>query len=259
MNFRDIGGYPTASGQRVRVGRVFRSATLGGMTERDRQVLSRLGVRLIVDLRTRAEREVDPYPWVDEHHIEHWTRDYEMSAGNLTAVLARSPPTPGRARETMIALYRELAFEQAPAIRELFARIACGHLPLVVNCSAGKDRTGVTAALLLLLLGVPRDTVYEDYRLTNELMDWTRLAVRRAPSQSSFRLPPEERAPLYAADSAYLAAALSEIERRYDSIDGFARDVLELHEADVIALRRELLEERRPIAGGHSTMDWEHR
>jgi protein-tyrosine phosphatase len=160
-NFRDLGGYPAGDGGRTRWGVVFRADALHRFTDADLAAYRRLGVRAVVDLRGDAERERAPNP-VASHQL---------------ALLDANPvgprPDPGALRERIdgerqLALsYRRMLDNAGP----LFGRLLTGlaqpdGLPAVFHCTGGKDRTGMTAALLLTWLGVPRQTVLDDYELT---------------------------------------------------------------------------------------------
>src|SRR3546814_4751357 len=107
-----------------------------------------------------------------EMRISDWSSDVCSSDlfGDLRKLAENGPPTATQLREIMHVVYRELPFEQAPAYREMFSQLAAGELPMVINCTAGKDRTGVAAALMLTALDVPRDIIIEDYALSGELL-----------------------------------------------------------------------------------------
>ncbi|MDB5968703.1 MAG: protein tyrosine/serine phosphatase [Hydrocarboniphaga sp.] len=240
-NFRDLGGYLTVDGRRVRWGRLYRSGSMAGLTQADCEYLSGLGIRLICDLRTSSEREAMPSPWRDADGRRYWSRDYAMSFGDLRGLLKSSPPTAEQVRETMLSAYRQLPFEQAPAYRELLKRLAGGELPMVFNCTAGKDRTGIIAALILDVLGVPREVILDDYALTNELLAGHRFSSGGKPSLLSHLSPDVIRA-VMGSDPAYLRTAFAVIEERHGCIAHYLRDVLDIGEQDLNSIRRELLE-----------------
>src|SRR3546814_18219400 len=100
-----------------------------------------------------------------EMRISDWSSDVCSSDlfGDLRKLAENGPPTATQLREIMHVVYRELPFEQAPAYREMFSQLAAGELPMVINCTAGKDRPGVAAALVLTALDVPRDITIQDY------------------------------------------------------------------------------------------------
>jgi protein-tyrosine phosphatase len=227
-NFRDMGGYQTGDGRTVKRGTLFRSGSMGGLTSEDFAYLSGLGIRAVCDFRTTGERESDPNRWVEAAQIAYWTRDYEMSFGELRSVLAQKLATVDQARTAMIASYRRLPYEQAPAYRELFRRLGAGEVPLVFNCSAGKDRAGTAAALILSALGVPRETVIADYLLSNHSM----VALHRAQARGRrgespiADVSPEAVEAVLSADAAYLHGALGAVEEKHRSVAGYLDDEL---------------------------------
>ena len=148
-NFRDLGGYATADGGRVKWGRLYRSGSMARLTVADYDYLSKLGIRVVCDLRTTEERHAEPNKWQEIAQLSYWTRDYTMSFGELRRLMASDLATAEQAKAAMLGVYQQLPFEQAPSYRELFRRLAGGELPLAFNCSAGKDRAGTAAALTL--------------------------------------------------------------------------------------------------------------
>ncbi|MFT4047877.1 MAG: tyrosine-protein phosphatase [Solimonas sp.] len=239
-NFRDLGGYRAGAGRRVRWGRLYRSGSMAGLTAGDCEYLSGLGIRWICDLRTTSEREAAPNAWHDGAPL-CWSRDYAMSLGDLRRFFGDGPTSAAQMREMMLAVYRQLPFEQAPAYRELFARLAGGDLPLIINCTAGKDRTGIAAALILGALGVQREAIVEDYMLTNALL------AAQPPSGALHRrlghLPANVVRAVLGSDADYLEAAFSAIDERHGSVGTYLREALCVDADALAAIRRELLED----------------
>ena len=241
-NFRDVGGYATEDGGTVRWGRVFRSGTMALLTDVDQRHLAMLGIRVVCDFRSNRERETRPTRWSQAHTVELWTRDHDSSVGELLAALSRPDITAAAVRERMIDTYQHLPYEQADSYREVFKRVASGDLPLVFHCSAGKDRTGIAAALLLSVLRVPRETIIEDYMLTERFFARGCHLVRTDPSSHRFaHLDPSIWEPMMRAEPAYLEAAFSTLRNRHGSIDGYLSDVLGVTEDMRAAIRRELV------------------
>lgn len=242
-NFRDLGGFRTRDGHRVKWGRLYRSGTMADLTPADYAYLSRLGIKVVCDLRSRGEREAEPNQWVVAKRIPYWTRDYEISAGDLRKLVAARGSTADQFRAAMIDTYRKLPFEQAPAFREMFRRLAAGEIPLAFNCSAGKDRTGTAAALILSALGVPRDTIVEDYALTDKIVDLSnRAAGRSRLLASSPKGSGEALAPIYASDPGYIRAMFAAVEERHGSVDTYFHEVLGLSDDQLASMRKQLLE-----------------
>jgi protein-tyrosine phosphatase len=237
-NFRDLGGYATQDGRRLRWGRLYRSGSMAALTEAAYAQLAELGVRVICDLRTTSERQENPVDWRRVPNLSYWARDYELSFGDLRAVIASELPTAEAARAAMVTAYRQLPFEQAPAYGELFRRLADDEAPLVFNCSAGKDRTGVAAALILSALGVPEETVIEDYLLSN-------IAYDRHASPTGARLAqiaPEVTDAILGVDASYIRAALVAIDAAHGSIAGYLEARLGVTEDALGRLKAQLLE-----------------
>ena len=237
-NFRDMGGYAARDGRRLKWGKLYRSGSMAALSDGAYAELAALGVRSICDLRTTFERETNPVAWARVPNLSYWARDYDMSFGDLRAVLASDLPTAERARASMITAYRELPFEQAPAYAELFRMLAAGEVPLVFNCSAGKDRTGVAAALILSALGVPEATIIEDYLLSNSTYDRTASAA----SATLVKLDPEIVAAILGVDASYIRAALEAVDAEYGSVAGYLEARLGVTERDLGGIRELLLE-----------------
>ncbi len=244
QNFRDLGGYSTRDGRRVKWGKIFRSGNLSRLTPDDFEYLSKLEIKMICDLRTTDECRSEPNKWREARNITYWAREYRGGFGELRNTLASRLPTPEDAHAAMIAGYQQLPFDHARAYKELFARLAAGDVPLVVNCSAGKDRTGAAAAIVLSALNVPREVVIADYLLTERVLDTQKLLLATADkSMSAFtRHPPEIVAAVLRADASYLLAALDAIERKHGTLMAYLLDELGVTQEALTMLQENLLE-----------------
>jgi protein-tyrosine phosphatase len=237
INLRDLGGIAAADGRTVRRGALFRSAALAELSPAERAALAGLGVRAIIDLRYNSERAKHPTPWKELGCSAYWAHDYEPSGGgDLSALLADGRLTSEGAREMMVGAYRELPFQHLETLRRLFGAVAAGEGPLLFHCTSGKDRTGMSAALILSAVGAPREAIVADY-LASLNFD-----VLASPA---FRgLMPERRAvlePIYRVERGYLDAMFEAIEAREGSVDGFLRGTLGLAPAELTALGETLL------------------
>lgn len=230
-NFRDMGGYPTSDGRQVARGRIYRSGTLSELTDEDHLVMDRIGLRLICDLRSTNERERRPSRIPPAARFEIWSRDHEMSAGDLMRILALPEASAPHIRDAMIAAYRKLPYEQAPSYRVLFSRIAEGDLPVLFHCAAGKDRTGIAAALLLTLLGVERDVIVDDYALTDRFFERGCELVTKDPIGNRFTgIDRAIWAPMMRADPDYLMEMFDTLDQRHGSVRNFLIEILELEQ-----------------------------
>ncbi len=255
-NFRDFGGYPTRDGRRVRWGMLYRSGTMHRLTDTDYRTLSALGIRVICDFRTTAEREREPTVWRAEPAADYVAWEYGNVSANHT-VLRRDIKTATDMKAVMTALYREFPETFKERFAGMFHRLAAGDVPLAINCHAGKDRTGVAAALILSALGVPRETVLADYALTNQhanfRAEYERFAAVDANGQRNqyaalLTLPVEAFTAAMRADPEYLAAALGMLDRTYGSPEDYVRQELGIGQQGLSQIRTLLLEEGETTA-----------
>ncbi len=215
-NLRDLGGYCTVDGRLVRRGLVFRSAALAGLTDGDLVIVDRLGLRTICDFRGVEESQRAPTrlpgPQIVPLPIEP-----TVGAG-LRDILATREATGEALNAVLERAYVAYALDSTAQYRRLLDLVADGATPLLFHCSAGKDRTGFGAALLLTALGVPWTTVLEDFTATNQL--WRRDTVH------SSDLPLTVREALLRAEPTLLAAAFEGARTRYGSIDSYLEAAL---------------------------------
>jgi protein-tyrosine phosphatase len=240
-NFRDLGGYPADDGRHVRWGLLYRSGSLAGLTPGSHTRLTAMGVRGVCDLRSTSERNNEPFGWCEAAGLSYWSRDYETSFGELRTLMASSLSSADAARRAMIAGYERLPYEQAPAYRELFRRLACGEVPLVFNCSAGKDRAGTAAALILSALGVARDLVVEDYTLTDKVVDLQRVLVNRR-STTLAQQPAGVINAILSADPEYIRVALAAITANSGSLQAYLQQELGVGSPELERIRNSLLQ-----------------
>ncbi|MFE5584491.1 tyrosine-protein phosphatase [Kitasatospora sp. NPDC056531] len=255
VNARDLGGYRTADGRAVRGGVALRSDGLNHVTAEDLGPLGALGLRRVVDLRSAEEiREAGPdrLPGsVTLHHLPLLATDFDIHLTLRSALSDRSARKQrallggGRAPAMMTGLYRW--FVTDAQARERFADLlrllaAPDGVPLLFHCSAGKDRTGWAAALVLTALGVDRETVLADYLLTNERSAPVVTRVLDDFGSRGLMREPELLLPVFRADRAYLDAAFAEVEAGWSGFDAFWREGLGLDEDVLTGLRTNLLD-----------------
>lgn len=245
VNFRDLGGYATVDGRQVRRGLLYRSGSMAGLTEKDHDYLRQLDIAVIADFRSTEERLREPTRWPEgEEPIRRLERDYDLEFGEVVAVL-RGAPDPEAARAAFASFYRRLPRDFADQYRAMFAEMVAGNTPLAFNCSAGKDRTGVAAALILTALGVPRETVTEDYLLSNRYYKPKAPADGAAqdPAAQLFaRLPPEVVAVFMGVDAQFLDAAFAGMTEEYGSVEGYLEQAIGLDAAARETLRQRYTE-----------------
>ena len=251
-NFRDLGGYATEDGRRVRWGRVYRSGVMTNLTAGDYEYLASLGIATICDYRSEQERHEEPTRW-GAGQVDYVTfPDPATPAGSsLAGVLSNPDVTPQAVADAMAAGYTQIAKDHASSFGTMFDRLAAGEIPLAFNCSAGKDRAGISAALLLTALGVPRATVVADYALSEQLVDYVAEFRGGADHEGAEEggayaflaaLPLELLTPLMRSDPRYIEYALAWMDEEYGSVMNFIREELDVTGAELSAIRAALLE-----------------
>ena len=249
-NFRDVGGHPTTDGQRVRTGLVYRSDRLSSLTDGDMETFAHLGIRTVIDFRPEVEREMTGHNRMPDG-VEYLTFEIgdaamapqvrrALESGDFTAL----PDL----REGNRRLVRDFADEIGAALRMM---AKADSLPLVFHCIGGKDRTGMTAVLLLTILGVPEDLVRADYLRSNDALGTDAAAqeafLRKAlgRSQTLGQFSEENRTALrrfFILDDSYFDAAWDEISQIAESFDDYVRSHLGLTDGQVASLRASRLE-----------------
>lgn len=210
VNFRDLGGYPTADGRRTRWRAVYRADGLHALTEADLAELQRRALRTVIDLRSSAEVEAGT---MDRDAVEAWHH------APLLLEVARPEEfvkTPGLLRRH----YLEMLDHGQAQVARIFGAIASAPEGSVVyHCSAGKDRTGVVSGLLLSHLGVPRDLVIEDYALSAQAMEALRdrLCEEYPDSADSIRAADS----MFEANPETLVRTLDKVDREHGGASAY--------------------------------------
>ena len=218
-NFRDLGGYPARDGRAVRWRRIFRSNHLGHLTAADIEVLRGLGVKSAFDFRGSEERAAAQCG-VEEIVVHSLPIEPTVVAALRARLASGAPLTSAAALDVMRDSYRNYVRHNTQNFRALFAHLLQDRAPLVIHCTAGKDRTGFACALVLHALGVADDLISEDYLLTNRF-------YRRDPSASP-DLPDEVRQALSSVETSFLAAAFEVIRTDYGNLESYLSDGLGL-------------------------------
>ncbi|MFN3352900.1 MAG: tyrosine-protein phosphatase [Brevundimonas sp.] len=231
-NFRDYGDYATAAGRRIRPGRLYRSAHHARATDADLERLKAMDVGVVVDLRRPSERLQQPsrrHAGFSALLIES-DEDDGGEAPHIT-FLKTQDLTPDSGRRFMTATYRELPFVPAHVdmFRRYFQAVADSERPVVIHCAAGKDRTGMLAAVTHHVLGVSHDDLIEDYLLTNTAVDLAARAPKIAEQLKAFTGREASHDAVVAflgVEAAYLDAAFDEMRARCGGLDGYVDRVL---------------------------------
>jgi protein-tyrosine phosphatase len=250
-NFRDLGGYETSDGRRVRWRHLYRSGELTELSDGDVEKLAELGIRTVVDLRGEAEAakkgpdRLPPGASLTSIAIE---------PGDLWPILAPAFATGDFSvvpEDLLLQINREYIRDWRHELGSLLHVAADpANCPLVFHCTQGKDRAGINAAILLSALGVPWETVVEDYLLSNRQRHAQADAgfkTMRASAARQRGIAPEEVdmgniRGLFFVHASYLGAAHDEITNEYGSVEAFIRDGIGWSDSDLRRLRGGLLE-----------------
>ena len=236
-NTRDIGGYSTTDGRVVEYGQILRSDKLSRLTADDFAELEAIGVKTVIDLRTQREHDHDPTVWQGEQpprfiHLpigdadDPWYRKQNRMVKSNRFSAAQST-------DQMIDGYRMIADVGVPSYRRLMDIVLdpANH-PVLIHCNAGKDRSGVAVALILEALGVDRETIMDEYLLTNDIARAAEKAERMAKSRRdsgirrSGRTPSAEAwFPLIGVAPEMLETYWAYIDEGYGSMDAFLAEL----------------------------------
>ena len=218
-NFRDLGGYIARDGRVVRWRRIFRSNHLGHLTDTDVAVVRQLGVKSAFDFRGAEERQA-ALCLMNDVTVHSLPVEPTVVAALRAIATDGTQLSAEHAAETMRGSYRNYVQHNTPRFRALFAHLVQDSAPLVIHCTAGKDRTGFACALILHALGVSEDAIREDYLLTNRF-------YRRDPANGS-ELPDEVTNVLGTVQVSFLGAAFEAVDADYGNLESYFRDGLGL-------------------------------
>ncbi len=231
-NFRDLGGYQTRDGRRLKWGKLFRSGKLSRLSDIDMQYVRRLGITLVCDFRQVVEQELEP-TWLGEE------------SANLLASLPIKPGSSTNFIENlhdgiiavedaagfMEAMNRDFVASQLPRYAEMFQLLLAGDQQLLIHCASGKDRTGFGAALILDVLDVEESSIVDDYLLTNTYLPIEQELQRLSGEfrdKTGAAVPEHVLRPLLEVRPEYIKACFEEIRKRYESREHFFETALSL-------------------------------
>ena len=242
-NFRDLGGITTLNGKRLKMGYIYRSDKLSEITETDLDKLDNLEIKNVIDLRTQPEvsEEPDNIPKNAEITYRHLPiGDDSLMGGSEEEMIKKLKKfKPEQSEKFMVNATANFAIDYKDSYKKLYDQLNNDQMPLVFHCTAGKDRTGVATALLLDILGVSKEIIYDDYLMSNY--------YRYQGNEEML-----EEAALYGIDhkilrpfmevrKKYLDAAYDKIETDYGSVENYFKKGLGFTEKDIAKWKKELL------------------
>lgn len=248
-NFRDVGGYRTADGRTVRMGRVYRSGNLVNLTDDGLSDFAALGLKHLTDFRSHEEFAEEPsrLPSGDDRpHVEHRPIAFGAQGGDSAHIAVRKLLGRAKTQDDVIAYmqtgYAKLPVESADVYRAFVVDMFDDNkVPTLFHCTAGKDRTGMAAAIYLSALGVPRQTVIHDYLMSNVAVE--EQINQRMQQIQDMKAPfdPELMRPLLGVNIKFIEAALATIDKEFGGFEGYLREALQLSPTDIADLGQRFL------------------
>lgn len=242
FNVRDIGGYQTADGRQVRWGQVYRAGSLSYLTDEGLAQLQAWGIHTICDLRTSHEAETMPTRLPDGVTYRHMPL-HERGEGR-GRILATLTFRPHRINDLVLYGYINLMIEKrAHLIGDILRLIADpANRPILLHCTAGKDRTGLTIALLLTLLGVPDEAIMADFSLSNLFYEEVRRSIERdAARLAVFGIQANNLRPFLVAHPDSLRLTLAHIRQKYGTVENYVCGRGRVEPTLITQLQNELL------------------
>jgi protein-tyrosine phosphatase len=251
-NARDIGGYETKDGHHVKWGRVFRSDAISKAEAGDLAKLDALGIKLICDFRAPSEVAADgvdvPVAGAENVSLPIFDPDNDLSAKIRAAITGRDAAAQeallgnGKAEQVLVDAGTFLAGDPVAKknYQALLERLTdAKSLPALTHCTAGKDRTGWSSAVILSALGVPKKIVVEDYLLTNEFTKEKNASTLK--SVESLMADPSLLLPVLEVRPEYIAASFATVKKQYGTFDNYLRKGLGISKAEFAKLKQNLL------------------
>jgi protein-tyrosine phosphatase len=246
VNFRDVGGYITESGQQVRTGLVYRAGSLGNLSEAALAQLQAMEIKLVCDFRSQQEMNAEPdrlpqnpRPLYLHSPLHDPDEKQEQRRRLMTILFNRQQLT-----NMMPDYYTRVAIDaNARLYGDLLRRLSDpANLPAIFHCAAGKDRTGIAAALLLRVLGVSAETVVADYSLSNRFhQDFYDAGQKAIQPLVKFGMSAADIQPLLLAHPETMRFTLAHIDQHYGSVEHYLTTAAGLDSADITRLRQTFL------------------
>ena len=246
-NFRDLGGYKTEDGRALKWGKIYRSDDLHLLTDEDLKYLSRLNIKSVVDFRSDEERESEPdrlNPDMTQLLLPIKFQPEEVDDETLKNLMKNltfgTLDSSNLLRDFNIVIVKDFATEYKKFFRHVIENNA---EPIVFHCTAGKDRAGFASAMILTVLGVPREKVIEDYLLTNTYVkDHVDSEMLEIELKTFFRADTDNLRKINLVEERYIQAAFDTIDSEWGGMDNYISGALGLSEEDILKLKDFYLE-----------------
>lgn len=235
-NVRDIGGYSTRDGGKIKWGTIFRSGKISHIKDSENEKMASMNLNSICDFRTMAEQEASPDVWLNLKEINQYP--FPVGEGRLDKLDWMKNAAKGTGKDShLYKANRSYVLKNAHRYRAFFEILLDErNYPLLYHCTAGKDRTGFATLLLLSALGVERKTIIEDYLLTNDYLDkffWKEMDKVAARTG----LDVEKVKPILIASEVYLQGAYDAIEENFGTVNNFLQKEIGIGDKEIQQLK----------------------
>lgn len=250
-NFRELGGYKTLSGKTIKMHKLLRTGNLADLSPFDLNFLSDYGVKYDIDFRSKeeADNQPDRVPKGAKYIFDPvFSEDLTNSSKSIKDLEKESEKDPNFGFDHMLYAYEDMIESESAqkAYRKFFDILLENKedgQSVIFHCTAGKDRTGFGALLILSALGVPFRTIKQDYLLTNiTTKEFVDSLVARARERGLSENTVQSIYDVQSVHPEYIDHAIKVINDRYGSINNYLRDVMHLSSSDIMKLRRIYLE-----------------
>ena len=241
-NTRELGGYETTDGKSVKWGMLFRSDKLSDISKTDQVYLQNLGIKKIIDFRSREEKEEDP-DIIPEgiNYVEMPISVDGAMRSKIEAVLKGE--TNKEVKSFLIDANKEFVSNYTGVYEEFLRNLIDDEGPALFHCTAGKDRAGFAAAITLIALGVSKEDVIQDYMKTNQFtQERIEEIIGQIELMTLYQTDAEILRPLLGVEREYIETAFQTAEKKYGSLENFIRDGLNISDEDIQKLRNKFLE-----------------
>jgi len=241
-NTRELGGYKTTDGKSVKWGMLYRSDKLSDISDTDQAYLQDLGIKKIIDFRSKEEKEEDPdiIPKGIDYIEMPISVDGAMRS-KIEAVLKGE--TNKDVKSFLIDANKEFVSNYTDVYEDFLRNLIDDDGPALFHCTAGKDRAGFAAAITLIALGVSKEDVINDYMKTNQ---FTKERIEEIIGQielmTLYQTDAEILRPLLGVEREYIETAFQTAEEKYGSLENFIRDGLNISDEDIQKLRNKFIE-----------------
>lgn len=252
-NIRDLGGLTGLDGRKIKKNILIRSAMLNNLEDEDIAWLREINVTKIYDLRTQTEVARKPdiqVPGIE--NINFYLQDENNGAG-LTMKGIRALMISSKTEEERLALIPEMQVLYSTMVKNDFCRKRFGALirdivahedgAVLFHCTSGKDRTGMTAAILCSILGVSREDIFDDYLRSLEHAEWESAIMRQEfIDEGASDAVADKLKQFFVVDKAFLETFFSEIEKESGSVEKYIKDVYKIDDQMIEKFRERMLE-----------------